>query len=61
MPRVCPPSIVNPARVRKFAEGTGQLAKSDKIDAPVLARFGDYMQPAPTVLADAHPPEARVI
>jgi transposase len=47
-----PASIVNPARVRKFAEGTGQLAKTDKIDAPVLARFGDYMKPAPTVLAD---------
>ena len=48
-----PASIVNPARVRKFAEGTGQLAKTDKIDAMVLARFGAYMQPAPTLLADA--------
>jgi transposase len=47
-----PASIVNPARVRKFAEGTGQLAKTDKIDALILARFGDYMKPAPTVLAD---------
>jgi transposase len=49
-----PASIVNPARVRKFAEGTGQLAKTDKIDAFILARFGDYMKPAPTVLADEH-------
>jgi transposase len=48
-----PASIVNPARVRKFAEGTGQLAKTDKIDALILARFGDYMKPAPTALADA--------
>jgi transposase len=47
-----PASIVNPARVRKFAEGTGQLAKTDKLDALILARFGDYMKPAPTVLAD---------
>jgi transposase len=47
-----PASIVNPARVRKFAEGTGQLAKTDKIDAMILARFGAYMQPAPTSLAD---------
>lgn len=47
-----PASIVNPARVRKFAEGTGQLAKTDKIDALILARFGDYMKPAPSVLAD---------
>jgi transposase len=45
-------SIVNPARVRKFAEGTGQLAKTDKIDASILARFGEYMKPAATVLAD---------
>jgi transposase len=49
-----PASIVNPARVRKFAEGTGQLAKTDKIDGVMLARFGDYMKPAPTVLADEH-------
>src|SRR5262245_5730913 len=48
-----PASIVNPARVRKFAEGTGQLAKTDRIDAAVLARFGAYMQPVPTCLADA--------
>jgi transposase len=54
-----PASIVNPARVRKFAEGTGQLAKTDKIDAPVLARFGDYMKPAPTVLADVHRQKLR--
>lgn len=47
-----PAAIVNPARVRKFAEGTGQLAKTDRIDALVLARFGAYMQPAPTTLAD---------
>jgi transposase len=48
-----PASIVNPARVRKFAEGTGQLAKTDRIDAVILARFGAYMKPAPTSLADA--------
>jgi len=45
--------------VRKFAEGTGQLAKTDKIDAPVLARFGDYMKPARTVLADEHRQKLR--
>jgi len=54
-----PASIVNPARVRKFAEGTGQLAKTDKIDAVILARFGDYMKPAPTVLADAQRQKLR--
>src|SRR5262245_42517282 len=54
-----PASIVNPARVRKFAEGTGQLAKTDIIDAHMLARFGDYMKPAPTVLADEHRQKLR--
>lgn len=45
-----PVSLVNPARVRRFAEGTGQLAKTDKLDAAILARFGDYMRPAPSSL-----------
>jgi transposase len=54
-----PASIVNPARVRKFAEGVGQLAKTDRIDAAILARFGDYMKPAPTLLADEHRQKLR--
>ena len=54
-----PASIVNPARVRKFAEGTGQLAKTDRIDAVILARFGAYMQPAPTCLADTQRQKLR--
>jgi len=45
-----PASIVNPARVRAFAEGTGQLAKTDRIDAKVLAAYGAYMQPPPSAL-----------
>ena len=45
-----PGSIVNPARVRAFAEGTGQLAKTDRIDAKVLASYGAYMQPVATAL-----------
>lgn len=45
-----PASIVNPARVRRFAEGTGQLAKTDRIDAKVLAAFGAYLQPPPCAL-----------
>lgn len=42
-------SIVNPARVRHFARASGQLAKSDLIDAAVLARFGEVMRPAPSI------------
>jgi len=36
---------VNPARVRRFAQGMNWLAKTDKIDAKVLARFGEKAQP----------------
>jgi transposase len=43
-------SVVNPARVRAFAQGTHQLAKTDRIDAKVLARYGAYMRPAAAVL-----------
>jgi transposase len=43
-------AVVNPARVRAFAEGTHQLAKTDRIDAKVLANYGAYMQPAPAAL-----------
>jgi transposase len=48
-----PASIVNPARVRAFAEGTGRLAKTDRIDAKVLASYGAYMRPAPAELPTA--------
>lgn len=36
---------VNPARVRRFAQGMNWLAKTDKIDSKVLARFGEKAQP----------------
>jgi transposase len=41
-------SVVNPGRVRHFANACGQLAKTDPLDAQVLSRFGQAMQPAPT-------------
>jgi Transposase len=45
-----PASVVNPARVRAFAEGTGQLAKTDRIDAQLLSAYGAYIKPVPTAL-----------
>jgi len=36
--------VVNPARVRHFARGIGKLAKTDKIDARVIARFGQVVK-----------------
>ncbi|MCP3473132.1 transposase [Bradyrhizobium sp. CCGUVB1N3] len=37
---------INPARARDFARASGQLAKTDPIDARMLAAFGRVMQPA---------------
>jgi transposase len=38
-------TVVNPARVRQFARACGLLAKTDKLDAQVLAVFGQRVQP----------------
>jgi transposase len=43
-----PVAVVNPARTCKFAEALGQLAKTDKIDARVLALYGAAIGPAVT-------------
>jgi transposase len=39
--------VVNPRQVRDFAKGMGTLAKTDRIDAAVLARFAQTVQPKP--------------
>ena len=44
--------IVNPRQVRDFARATGRLAKTDRLDAEVLARFGEAVRPAARPLAD---------
>lgn len=41
----CAVSLLNPARVRQFAKATGRLAKTDRIDAAVLAEYGRTLQP----------------
>jgi transposase len=41
-----PVVVVNPRQVRDFARGMGQLAKTDSIDAEVLAKFAQMVQPA---------------
>ena len=38
-------AVVNPARVRQFASACGLLAKTDQLDAQVLAEFGRRVQP----------------
>ena len=48
-----PVSVVEPARVRHFARAVGLLAKTDRIDAQVLAQFAEQVRPAVRPLPDA--------
>lgn len=48
-----PVVVVNPRQVRDFARATGQLAKTDRIDAALLALFAERVQPVPRPLPDA--------
>ena len=43
-------AVVNPRQVRDFARASGQLAKTDKVDARILAEFGTRMDVKPTTL-----------
>lgn len=45
-------SVVNPRQVRDFARATGVLAKTDAVDARVLARFAGAIRPEPRELKD---------
>ena len=47
-----PVAIVNPRQTRKFAEALGQLAKSDAIDARVIAHFAEAVRPMPRAIPD---------
>lgn len=49
-----PVVVVNPRQVRDFAKATGRLAKTDAIDAHVIALFGEAVKPDVRPLKDAH-------
>jgi len=49
-----PVAVVNPRQVRDFARALGRLAKTDRIDAQVLAHFAEAIQPPPRELPDAN-------
>lgn len=49
-------AVLNPRQARDFAKATGRLAKTDKIDALVLARFAEAIRPTPKA-----PPEAEAL
>lgn len=56
-----PVAIVNPRQVRDFAKALGRLAKTDALDAQVLALFAARVQPAPRALADAATQDLRAL
>src|SRR6202162_5869158 len=52
-------AIVNPRQVRDFGRATGRLAKTDRLDAEVLARFGQAVRPEARPLANEQGAGAR--
>jgi transposase len=49
-----PVAVVNPRQIRDFARATGTLAKTDTLDARVIARFGEAVRPAVRPLPTDH-------
>lgn len=59
--RGVPTSTVNPRQIRDFARASGQLAKTDKIDAAVIARFAAAFDPAPDEPSSAEQQRLRAL
>ncbi len=53
--------VVNPRQARDFAKATGHLAKTDRLDAFVLAHFAQAIRPAPRAIPDAEAREFQEI
>lgn len=56
-----PAQIINPRQVREFARSTGKLAKTDKIDASVLAHFAQLLQPPLRPWPETHQQELAAL
>ena len=56
-----PVAVVNPRQARDYAKATGRLAKTDRIDAEILARFAGAVGPKPSVLPDEEALTLRAI
>lgn len=56
-----PVVVVNPRQVRDFAKALGKLAKTDTLDAQVLAHFGEATKPKPRPLPDAQTQELKAL
>jgi transposase len=53
-----PLAVVNPLQIRDFARATARLAKTDTLDAAVIAHFAEAVNPPPRPLAD---PQQRLL
>lgn len=56
-----PVAVINPRQARDFAKSLGRLAKTDRIDAAVLAHFGEAVRPEPRMPADEQMAEFRAL
>lgn len=56
-----PVAVVNPRQARDFARSRGILAKTDRIDAGTLARFGEAVKPEPRPIPDSEAREFSAI
>ncbi len=55
-----PVVVVNPRQIRDFARACGRLAKTDALDAAVIALFAERVRPPLRPLPDEAPPAGRV-
>jgi len=56
-----PVAVVNPRQVRDFARALGKLAKTDRLDAQVLALFAERVRPVPRPLPDPQTQELNAL
>ena len=56
-----PVVVINPRLARDFAKATGRLAKTDRLDAQVLAHYGEAIRPSLRPLPDADTQQLRAL
>lgn len=56
-----PTAVVNPRRIRDFAKACGQLAKTDKIDARMIATYAATLKPPARGVLDVHRQELKAL
>jgi len=56
-----PVAVMNPRQVRDFARSTGTLAKTDRLDAQMLAQFAEAVRPEPRPLPDVQAQELTAL